>query len=457
MRSIKVHSLVPVSLATLVMIAVAVFACNTYDECNPFYGGQDRLEWEGVLTTVGPAGPRFTPRWTASSDIIVFSSPSIYGGNIYGVAADGSDLWRISKSSGRYDEVDYSPEISPSGDRIVYTTSRHIGTGVPGTPVGDRKLPFEIETSDLRGKDRRRLTDNWHTDVSPVWTSDGGSVYFVSGPASGYYNRPRTGEPDGIYAIEDRDDDALTERLVVQFPSDDLPYYGLGRPGVSITMSPDGSNMLLEISDLAIVSTDGSDSRIVFESPFWTSGWQRVGSPAWSSDRRRLAVLLWKNPERADRSRGTQGSQFCRDDSTSGFYLCIFDLDGQDTQLIGLDAGRLWHSPYLSWSPDGKQILMTAFTKRVVSSNDWVWRPNRYFAKEADDQRHIASVDLASGETSIIAPGAYASWSPDGSRIAVIGRLDEDGSFMATMAPDGTDFRVLVKADDDGDLELADD
>ena len=48
-------------------------------------------------------------------------------------------------------------------------------------------------------------------------------------------------------------------------------------------------------------------------------------------------------------------------------------------------------------------------------------------------------------------------WSPDGSRIAVIGRLDEDGSFMATMAPDGTDFRVLVMADDDGDLELADD
>ena len=457
MRSIKGHSLFPVSLATLVMIAVAVFACNTYDECNPFYSSQQREEWEGILTTVGPTGQRFTPRWTASGDIIVFSSPSIYGGNIYGVAADGSDLWRISKSRGRYDEVDYSPEISPSGDRIVYATSRHIGTGIPKIMGMGRKHPFEIETSDLRGKDRRRLTDNRYTDISPVWTSDGGSIYFISGRRSrGYYLNPPTGA-NGIYAIEDREDDALTGRLVLQFPSDDLPYYVLGNPGVSITMSPDGSDMLLDIFDLVIVSTDGSDPRIVFESPHATSGWQRVGASAWSPDRQRLAVLLWNNPERADRSQGTRGSQFCRDDSTSGYYLCIFDLDGQDTQLIRLDADRLWHSPYLSWSPNGKQILMTAFTKRVVSS-DFRWlRPNRYFAKEADDQRHIASVDLDSGETSIIAPGDYASWSPDGSRIAVIGRLDDDGSFMATMAPDGTDFHVLVKADDDGDLELADD
>ena len=454
----------------LVLLAVVVFACNTYDQCDPFYGGQQRVEWEGSLRSVGPAGPRFTPRWTASGDIIVFSSPSIYGGNIYGVAADGSDLWRISKSRGRYDEVDYSPEISPSGDRIVYATSRHIGTGIPKIMGGQRKRPFEIETSDLRGKDRRRLTDNRYTDFSPVWTSDGGSIYFISARASrGYYLDPPTGA-NGIYAIEDREDDALTGRLVLQFPSDDLPYYISGHPGVSITMSPDGSDMLLDIFDLAIVSTDGSDSRIVFETPYFAlSGSKRMSSPAWSPDRRRLAVLLWKDPERADRSRDTrdtrdtrdprdpQGSQFCRDDSTSGYYLCIFDLDGQDTQLIGLDADRLWHSPYLSWSPDGKQILLTAFTKWVLISSDWVWRPDRYFAKEADDQRHVASVDLASGETSIIAPGAYASWSPDGSRIAVIGRLDEDGSFMATMEPDGTDFRVLVKADDDGDLELADD
>ena len=451
----------------LVLLAVVLFACKTYDQCDPFYDHEAREGWESILARVNP---RFTPRWTPGGDIIVFSSPSIYGGNIYGVAADGSDLWRISKSRGKYDEVDYYPDISPSGDRIVYTTSRHGGTGRSALLFKITRT-FEIETSDLRGKDRRRLTENEETDVTPVWSADGGSVYFSSHRDRGLdwhslYRSPSTVttvEPSGIYAIEDIEGDAPRERLVFPFRSfgsfksfdPSSPLHG-SRTASSLTMSANGGEMLLDLGHQVIVPTDGSDYRIVFESPA-THGWQKVGSPAWSPDRRRLAVLLWKDPERADRSRGPQGSQFCRDDSTSGYYLCIFDLDGQDKQLIGLDADRLWHSRYLSWSPDGKQILLTAFTKWVVSSEFRWLRPDRYFAKEADDQRHIASVDLDSGETSILAPGAYASWSPDGSRIAVIGRLAEDGSFMATMAPDATDFRVLVKADDDGDLELADD
>ena len=53
-------------------------------------------------------------------------------------------------------------------------------------------------------------------------------------------------------------------------------------------------------------------------------------------------------------------------------------------------------------------------------------------------------------------PGAYASWSPDGSRIAVLGKYD-DGGYLVIVAPDGSDFRVLVRADEDGDLKLADD
>ncbi len=53
-------------------------------------------------------------------------------------------------------------------------------------------------------------------------------------------------------------------------------------------------------------------------------------------------------------------------------------------------------------------------------------------------------------------PGAYASWSPDGSRIAVLGKYD-DGGYLAIVAPDGSDFRVLVRADEDGDLKLTDD
>ena len=65
------------------------------------------------------------------------------------------------------------------------------------------------------------------------------------------------------------------------------------------------------------------------------------------------------------------------------------------------------------------------------------------------------SVHVTTGDASDVVPGIYASWSPDGTRIAVLGRYD-GGGYPATVAPDGSDFRVLVKADEDGDLELAD-
>ena len=70
---------------------------------------------------------------------------------IYIVRSDGSDLRRISASIGEYD-IDYWPDISPDGSRVVYSTSRHRS-----------KRPshrnYEIETSKLDGSDRRRLTD----------------------------------------------------------------------------------------------------------------------------------------------------------------------------------------------------------------------------------------------------------------------------------------------------------
>ena len=82
--------------------------------------------------------------------------------------------------------------------------------------------------------------------------------------------------------------------------------------------------------------------------------------------------------------------------------------------------------------------------------------PDKYFPVEEEDERHIVSVNVATGNTKVITPGAYASWSPDGTRIAVIGILDEDGSFLATTAPDGSDLRVLVEVDKEGNLELVD-
>lgn len=58
-----------------------------------------------------------------------------------------------------------------------------------------------------------------------------------------------------------------------------------------------------------------------------------------------------------------------------------------------------------------------------------------------------------------IGKGPYASWSPDGSRIASVGTHAEEGDptkrsdvFLSTMAPEGSDLRVILRIDEDGRL-----
>ena len=68
---------------------------------------------------------------------------------------------------------------------------------------------------------------------------------------------------------------------------------------------------------------------------------------------------------------------------------------------------------------------------------------------------HIVSVHVITGAASDVVPGIYASWSPDGTRVAVLGRYD-GGGYLATVALDGSDFRVLVNANEGGGVELTD-
>ena len=165
MRCIKARRPRAVFLALVVLLASGSSPAVVCGESGP------RL-WIDSLPLYAP---RFSPIWTPDGGSIIFLGPSNHGGNIYVVSSDGSNLRRISKSKGNVYEIDYNPDISPSGDRIVYATSRHGGT------LWDdyRGRNFEIETTDLKGEDRKRLTENgWH-DQLPRWTADGEHIAFL--------------------------------------------------------------------------------------------------------------------------------------------------------------------------------------------------------------------------------------------------------------------------------------
>ena len=113
---------------------------------------------------------RSTPRWSPDGGHIVAASE----GAIISVRANGSRFRRLS--GGEYVIYD-APDISPDGERMVYTTTRH------------RSLPwslsapwrnFEIETSRLNGSGKRRITKDPGQDVAPAWSPDGTRIAFVS-------------------------------------------------------------------------------------------------------------------------------------------------------------------------------------------------------------------------------------------------------------------------------------
>ena len=441
----------------VLFLLMALVACSG-GSVPSLCGGSNLHYW---VTSLASTAPRFSPKWTPDGASIIFPGPSNNGGNIYAVSSSGSDLRRISKSKGKVYEIDYTPDVSPSGDRIVYATSRHGGSSI----WDDNRIRrnFEIETTDLQGDDRQRLTENGWDDLWPRWSPDGESIaFFGSGLGS---------IRGGIYLMAtDGGNPRVLFPAISTAPDREWYYDGTGS---GFAWSPGGSAIAVVLREpyaganptgqdvLLAIPSDGSGPLRMFSAPYKNIGGgnnqpiqlgEIFGDPAWSPDGQRLAFLYHHKDDLLNDSDG------CGNENP-GWYLCIVHADGSGLSGIALPMPSGWNGTSLAWSPDGRGVLLTEIRENDsrIWNNRWVGssRTDDSF-REIVGEVYITSLDVITRETKTIVQGAYASWSPDGSRIAVLGKYD-DGGYLATVAPDGSDFRVLVKADEDGDLELADD
>ncbi len=305
--------------------------------------------------------------------------------------------------------------ISPDGARIVYSTCKYVREW-PSSDDGPRDdLEFELETVNIDGTDARRLTKNDTFENYPDWSPDGGRIAFVSGGGLEDLLAKRV----HIHSMAaDGTDRRVEAWLVARHP----PQW-----------SPDGER-------IAYVGRDEDEGRAIYVigagEPLRIT--DAVSGPTWSPDGERIAYAKVDGDEVALYTIAADGTDARR----------LTAIDGWQPGYGELDPSKAWINK-VSWSPDRSKILF------LVNNVDY----DRLYSEVhviGPDGGGLARVTVRKPLPDSISD---AAWSPDGTRIAMVGafgsrRSNDPAKSMAlvTVAVDGTDLRVLVGRQDDGQL-----
>ena len=423
-RSVGLVAGLAVSLALILWLAL-----SREDHDCPWFDGVG-ADWTNSPIEPYPYHPVVVPRWTPDG-AIMFS----YTGNMYVIRADGSGMKRLHGCAS-------SLSISPDASRIAYVSVYRGGRLFLRT-YRNR----EIETSKLDGSDRRRITFNTDipdsheelADTAPAWLPDGSGIVFVRD--RGVFDEV---VQYGIYTVAS---DGSNERAVVNIYSPEWPNespngealydrrFNRTRPALSpngkmvafvveefVRLPPEHPDrgQTVQYNSLYVVALDGSGLTRLF------SNREIPGQPALIP-----AAPTW-NPKLPGQLLFLVNEYYYGEVLSEPSILYSISTDGSEPRIV---AKLPTHGDYLEWSPAGTQIL--------VSHSD-------------PHYGRIYIVDPNSGRWSMVSLGDNASWSPDGSMIAMFStgpplphKSGRYATVLSTMAPDGTDVRVLAGTDED--------
>lgn len=320
-------------------------------------------------------------------------------------------IWRMNVDGSRKERVVFgsSPAWSPDGRRIAFVTAA-------GT----------VATATAGGGDVTSLA----AGRAPAWSPDGRSIAYVADVASGSSVVVTGVDGTGARSVYDGAGTART-----------------------LAWSPDGAHLaVLTIQGLAIVPMAGGDARVV------AGG----GEVTWSPDGSRVAFVAW---------------------SPRAFSV----WSPRAISVLAVAGGApvpLTVPPYPyedfapSWSPDGREL---AFVRGMSAKHGFHAHELRVVSAEGGDSRAVATVRQAVSQPIWIGPsslllsqywlhypyrrgvftvdpdgserrplarnGSEPAFSPDGSSIAFVQRLEGQEGLFVTGA-DGVVRRLTSSADD---------
>ena len=360
-----------------------------------------------------------TPQWSADGQTLVVNVADV----IYGVSVNGNRLWRVAHKDAehRFSGV-FAPSLSVNGE-VAYI-EYHRDEGLFARSYPDK---HHIKLTDINGTETKQMfSKSGVANYSPNWSPDGSRLAFTTyDPSDGYQIIVMTKREFGLSSI-------LT--FWKKYDTHSIPSADKNQSSRHLVWSNDNQRFAYVVSSeqpkIVNARWDGADEKIAMEQE------RRIGafdptSLAWSTADDRIYFVYY---------------EFV-DGEEAGFTPSVRSVrpDGSGEGIISL-----WWDDFrvqgLKLSPDGSQMLFTSYRSSKDDNDEGL------FVMKTDRSGVIKIFDPSSlGSSGAGSRTVYASWSPDGSRIAVHDLRHSTGrGSVRTMAPDGTDARSLIRPNRDG-------
>jgi Tol biopolymer transport system component len=220
-------------------IGVISLDCTVTDADGVETGDVCLLEPDGTLTNLTNSEPgtyAYRGHWNGDGSRLVFYSNRDGREDIYTMAADGSDVQRVTDDETR----DYNAAYSPDGTLIAWVSHREDENG-------------DIWIANADGSDARALVPDPARDRTPFFSPDGTQIAFHS---------YRDDDQAQIFVV-DVDGTGLT-----QLTDGDHPFFAY-----NADWSPDGTQMLFlsernnDQADVYVMNADGTGELLLIDDP----------------------------------------------------------------------------------------------------------------------------------------------------------------------------------------------